>query len=125
MQPNLASIPQQGSRNCNRLQLGVTAALVLTHETRSCLLVNIASSGARVRMNKPLSKGSTAIFSFHELKLWCTVVWSKGEECGLRFEREIEHEDMQGFLWITQNREHYERICQESRAADWSAGIGD
>ncbi len=125
MQPNPASTARQGGRNCNRLRLEVTAALVLTHETRSCLLVNVASSGARVKMNKPLSKGSTAIFTFHELKLWCTVVWSSGQECGLRFEREIEQEDMEGFLWITQNRARYERLCQESRAADWSAGIGD
>ena len=125
MQPNPASIPQQGGRNCNRLKMDITAALVLTHETRSCLLVNVASYGARVRMREPLAKGRTAIFTFHELRIYCSVVWSRGQECGLRFEKEIEPEDMQGFLWITQNRRHYERLCQESRAADWSAGIGD
>lgn len=105
--------------------MGVTAALILTHETRPCLLVNVAARGARVRMNKPLAKGSTAIFTFHELRRYCSVVWAKGDECALQFDREIEQEDMEGFLWITQNRAHYERICQESRAADWSAGIGD
>ena len=125
MQPNPASSPQQGGRNCNRLRLNVTAALVLTHETRPCQLVNIASHGARVRMDKPLSKGSTAIFTFHELKLYCSVVWSNGKECGLRFEREIEQEDMEGFLWITQNRAHYNRLCNQRRAAEWSAGIGN
>lgn len=115
----------QGGRNCNRLRLDVTAALVLTHETRTCLLINISASGARVRLQQPLALGSTAFFTFHELRIFCTVVWSKGVECGLRFDRPIEREDMQGFLWITQNRAKYEQICQQSRAADWSAGIGD
>lgn len=105
--------------------MDVTASLVLTHETRTCLLINISASGARVRMSKPLSVGSTAIFTFHLLRLYCTVVWSRGEECGLSFDRQIEQEDMEGMLWITQNREQYERINQESRVADWADGIGD
>ena len=52
-------------------------------------------------------------------------MWARQGECGLRFETEIPKEDMQGFLWIIQNRSHYERICLESRAADWFAGLGE
>ena len=105
--------------------MDVTASLGLTHETRTCLLVNISASGARVRMSKPPSVGSTAIFTFHLLKHYCKVVWSRGEECGLSFDRQIEQEDMEGMLWITQNRAQYERLNQESRVADWAEGIGD
>jgi len=76
-------------------------------------------------MHQPLAKGLTAILCFHELRIYSSVTWSKQDECGLRFESEIALEDMKGFLWITQNREHYDRICLQSRAADWSSGAGN
>ena len=78
-----------------------------------------------MRVPAPLAKGLTAILAFHELRIYCTAVWSKQLECGLRFESEMPKEDMQGFLWIIQHREQYDRICLESRAADWAAGISE
>ena len=125
MRPNPASAPQHGNRYGNRLRLGAQASLILTHETRPCLIDDVSPRGARVRVLAPLSKGLTAILAFHELRAYCTVAWSRGQECGLRFESEMPKEDMQGFLWIIQNREQYDRICLESRAADWFAGISE
>ena len=78
-----------------------------------------------MRVIEPLAKGRTAIISFHELRIYCSVMWSRNDECGLRFENEMPKEDMQGFLWIIQNRAQYDRICLESRAADWFAGLGE
>ena len=125
MPPNHASVPQQGNRYGNRLRLGAQASLILTHESRPCLIDDIAARGARVRLQQPLAKGLTAILAFHELRIYCTVAWSNQLDCGLRFESELPKEDMQGFLWIIQHREQYERICLESRAADWFAGISE
>lgn len=122
---NLASVPQQGNRYGNRLRLGAQASLILTHETRSCLIDDVSARGARVRVLQPLAKGLTAILAFHELRIYCTAAWSRNGESGLRFESEMPKEDMQGFLWIVQNREQYDRICLESRAADWFAGISE
>jgi PilZ domain len=119
------SAPQQGNRYGNRLRLGAPASLVLTHETRPCLIDNIASSGARLRVQKPLTTGLTAILCFHELRLYCSVIWFRGDECGLRFVSRLALEDMQGLLWITQNREQYDHICLQSLAANWFAGIRD
>ena len=116
--PRLAS----GHRGANRLRLGVPAQLQLTHEVRSCLLDDISKSGARLRITQPLAPHQTAVLSFHELKLYATVMWCKGAECGIRFEQPIELEDMQGMLWITENRELYERICNEAHALAWAEG---
>ena len=111
-----------GHRGANRLRLGVPAQLQLTHEVRSCLLDDISKSGARLRITQPLAPRQTAVLSFHELKLYATVMWCKGAECGIRFEQPIELEDMQGMLWITENRELYERICNEAHALAWAEG---
>jgi PilZ domain len=114
-----------GSRHFNRLGLGVPATLVLTHETRPCLIDDISCTGARLRITRPLSERQAAELVFHELRLFATVMWLRGGECGLQFAVPLELEDMQGMLWITENRALYERICQTGHASDWSAGIGD
>ncbi|MDE2435331.1 MAG: PilZ domain-containing protein [Sphingomonadales bacterium] len=116
---------QPGSRSINRLRLGVPARLALTIGTERCLLDDISAIGARLRLSRALPKGQTAVLNFHELRIFGSVVWWRNGECGLRFDRPLDLEDMQGMLWITENRDLYDRICRESRAEDWSAGIGE
>ena len=111
-----------GQRSLNRLQLGAPAQLQLTHETRPCLLDDISRSGARLRIAQALAPRQTAVLLFHELKLYSAVMWCKGTECGLRFEQPLDLEDMQGMLWITENRELYARICNEAHALAWAEG---
>jgi len=114
--------PGPGQRHVNRLRLGVPAQLQLTHELRACLIDDISLSGARLRISQPLALRQTALFIFHELRRFATVVWCKDDACGLRFDEPLEIEDMQGMLWITEHRELYERICTESHALAWAEG---
>lgn len=95
----------------------------LTHELRACLLDDISTTGARLRIKRPLAPHQSAVLSFHELKLFTTIMWCKGARCGVRFETPLDLEDMQGMLWITENRELYARICDETHALAWSEGI--
>ncbi len=116
---------RQGGRHSSRLRLAVPASLVLPHETCPCLIDDISSTGARLRTTQSLAELRTLILVFHELRLFSTVMWSNKGECGLRFDQPLEREDMEGMLWIRENREVYDRICQAGHAADWSMGIGD
>ena len=111
-----------GHRSFNRLRLGVPAQLQLTHQTRKCLLDDISTSGARLRITQPIAAHQTAVLSFHELKLYATVMWCNGAECGLKFDQPLDLEDMQGMLWITENRDLYARICNEAHALAWAEG---
>lgn len=43
-------------------------------------------------------------FRVHGLKLYAAVMWCNGVECGLKFDQPLDLEDMQGMLWITENR---------------------
>ena len=61
---------------------------------------------------------------FHLLRSYAQVWWSRDTLFGLRFDKSLEFEDLQGFLWITQNREEYERICREELFKDASTGFG-
>ncbi len=98
---------------------------MLTHGTQTCLIDDISATGAHLRVDLPLSVGTTAILTFHELRVYAAVVWCRKGEVGLRFDKRLPTEDMQGMLWITQNRDVYERLCLESRAEAWTTGFGD
>lgn len=124
MSSNAALNRPQGNRYGNRLRLGVPAGLVMTYRTRRCLLDDISSTGARIRVEEPLVRGRIVMLQFHELRLCCSVIWCRNGECGLRFDKKLAQEDMKGFLWILQHPKAYRRICQESGVRDWSAGIG-
>ena len=119
------SIVQKGQRTFNRLRLGLPASMMLTHERGPCTLENVSSTGACVRYDKNLPKGSTAILCFHLLRIYSVVMWSRDGLIGLRFESPLELEDMQGFLWIVENREEYDRICREELFEDASTGYGN
>ncbi|WP_374279746.1 PilZ domain-containing protein [Novosphingobium sp.] len=121
------SIPahRRGNRHFNRLRLGAPASLALTHQQRTCLIDDISRTGARLRVQQPVAERQSAILLFHELQLFSQVVWSRGLECGLHFDQPLDPEDMQGMLWIKENREVYDRICNHAHALDWSEGLGE
>lgn len=123
LQRSSASAP--GGRHFNRLRLGVPATLVLTCGNRPCLIDDISCTGTRLRSDPALTAGQTAMLVFHELRLFATVRWAHGRECGLHFDRPLDLEDMQGMLWITENRALYDRMCEAGHAMDWAEGIGE
>jgi hypothetical protein len=114
----------QGNRHGNRLRLGVPAALQLTHKTRHCLIDNISPTGARLRIDEPLGQGRSVKLHFHELRLFGIVMWCRGGECGIRFDKQLEREDMEGFLWIASHPKAYGNFCQKIGAREWSTGFG-
>ena len=116
---------QPGKRAANRLRLGVPAGLMLTHRTRRCLIDDISATGARIRVEDRLVPGRTAMLCFHELRLYGTIMWCHAGEAGMRFDRKLPQEDMEGFLWIVSNPKTYARLCRESGANDWSMGLGN
>nr|WP_074428304.1 PilZ domain-containing protein [Tsuneonella dongtanensis] len=115
---------RSGQRCANRLRLGVPAGLLLTHRTHRCLIDDISSTGARIRVEQEIAVGRTAMLQFHRLRLYGSVIWYGDGECGIRFDRKMEAEDIEGFLWIVQNPEAYERLCRESGGHDWAMGLG-
>lgn len=114
---------RQGQRQLNRLRLGVPASLSLTHGKARCLIDDISACGARLRIERPLVAGQTALLMFHQLEAFGAIVWSRNGACGLQFDKRLDGEDMQGMLWITENREFYARICEEEQVHAWTDRI--
>jgi hypothetical protein len=102
-----------GQRAFNRLRLGLPASLILHHEQVPCVLKDISATGACVQLAQSITEGGTVVLCFHLLRLPAAVMWSRDTLHGLHFESRLEREDLQGFLWIVQNRAEYERICND------------
>lgn len=115
---------QPGKRAANRLRLGVPAGLILTHRSLRCLIDDISATGVRLRVEDRLVQGRTAMLCFHALRPYGTIMWCRAGEAGLRFDRPLPQEDMEGFLWIARHPKAYARLCQQSGANDWSMGLG-
>ena len=112
----------QGQRTYNRLRLVMPGELELTGGTQGCFIDNVSSSGARIRVAQPLQRGCPAVLHLAERRAFATVVWVHGNQCGLRFDKNLPLEEMQRLLWITQNREQYDRERQLQAAKEWSVG---
>jgi PilZ domain len=110
---------QQGKRGLNRLRLGLPAMLFLTSQRRACTLDDISAKGARIRLTEPLAIGRSVELRFHQLKVFASVVWVRGDQCGLHFEEPLALEDMEGFLWIAKNPKRYREVCMASGEIDW------
>ena len=113
----------QGHRSGNRLPLAVSGQLELTSGTIGCVVENLSRTGARLALGSPPSRGSPVILHVAERRLFALLTWTRGGQCAVRFDDPVGLEDMQRFLWISHNREQYERERASSAARDWSTGL--
>ena len=54
-------------------------------------LWDLSESGARVQVENPPAQGVTCLIGWRENELFCRVVWSADDMCGVLFERPISH----------------------------------
>jgi hypothetical protein len=96
-----------GNRGLARLAMGLEASLVLPERTARGVVDNVSRVGCCLRLADPPRKGVTALARIEEVQALCTVIWVKGERCGLHFERELPAEEVERFRWIVEHhREH-------------------
>lgn len=116
---------RQGHRSGNRLQLDLSGQLELTSGTIACVVENLSRTGARLALASPPPRGSPVILHVAERRMFALLTWTRGDQCALRFDDPVGLEDMQRFLWISQNREQYERDRASTAAREWTAGLGE
>jgi len=113
-----AKLGRQGKRSYTRLRLGIPAGLILTHEVRSCLIDNVSCSGAQVRTEIPLRPGSQVMLKLPRHDALCIVTWTRGIQCGLRFDRMLSTSTMERLRWIANNPVAHQRQQWSSARID-------
>ncbi|HEX9931210.1 MAG TPA: PilZ domain-containing protein [Allosphingosinicella sp.] len=73
-------------RRAARTPLSLLARMQTLHGTRTVRLCDVSSCGSKVEGAPPdVKPGSEAILKCHELDVFATVHWARGDTCGIRF----------------------------------------
>lgn len=102
-----------------QLDLNVPARLDLSHDTHSCTIDHLCSSGASLGLSSPPKLGSTGYLTFVDMSVYCIVAWVDQGRCGLLFERHLAQHQMKKLIWIAENREAYELSRFQIEARTW------
>lgn len=83
-----------GRRDGERSQVGLPTEVTSLTTRHRALLIDISSTGARVRIDDPPSMGSEVFMNLGHRQLFARIVWRRGEWCGLRFDQELQALDV-------------------------------
>lgn len=104
-----------GRRAAARLRLAIPARLVTIHITRSCVLLDLSRSGARIGLAEPLAPDECAYLQVAGLELFGEVVWrgrgANGGLNGLSFDQPL------GDAAVLAVRAHAETHAVQERTA--------
>ncbi|HEU5483173.1 MAG TPA: PilZ domain-containing protein [Sphingomicrobium sp.] len=113
-----------GRRSAKRVMAPLPALLITMSDRHPALLFNISKTGARLRAKDAPPEGTELFLQVGGLDVYANVVWSRGEQCGLEFQREIDSFD------VEQLRREGSRgsdagmtAAEKGGADDWVTGV--
>jgi hypothetical protein len=99
-------------RRGERFALTLLGRLQTLHGTRTVRLHDLSSWGAMVEGAPPATGiGSEAILKCHSLDVFATVLWVRGERCGIRFDAPVRDSGLEALRATSE---------QLGADADWS-----
>ena len=113
-----------GRRQDNGVYSGLPAQLVSLSTRHRAILINISSTGARVRADSPPKKGSEVFLVVQDLEIYGRIVWKSGELCGLRFETAVRAFDVEMLRREAAGAADQRMTPQQKGGADdWRTGV--
>lgn len=76
-------------RAVERSDLACQALLRTSYGVWAGELTDISVSGARFQASKPPKEGATALIAWDSHEVLCQIVWTKADQCGVKFEKLI------------------------------------
>lgn len=84
------TVPDQ--RASARVKIAIEARLRLTIGDRPGRLVDLSETGARFSLPNPPPEGAPAILLWFTHEVFCKVIWTAQDACGLKFDRPLGQE---------------------------------
>ena len=113
-----------GRRLARRVDAPLPAVLITMSDRHPALLFNISQTGALLRAKDAPTKGTELFLQVAGLDVYAHVVWTRGEECGLLFDREIRAWDVELLRTeATKGTEARLTAAEKGGADDWVAGV--
>jgi hypothetical protein len=108
-----------GNRGLARLAMGLEASLALSERTVSAVVENVSREGCCLQLAEPPRSGVTAVVRIEEIEALGTVIWAKGQRCGVTFASKLSPEVVERFCWIVENFRDHEEADIASKSAMW------
>ncbi len=99
--------------------MGLEARLVLPDRTALAVVENISRIGCCLQLAKPPRIGVTVLVRIEEIAELGTVVWAKGERCGVNFVSQLAPPAVERFCWIVENFRDHQSANIATRSAAW------
>ncbi|MEL6877056.1 MAG: PilZ domain-containing protein [Pseudomonadota bacterium] len=81
-------------RRTSRFTVQIPAIFRTTSGDRECRMANISDHGAKLETTSPPASGVSGMLVMGEQELYCRVVWSGDDACGIEFERALEEKTL-------------------------------
>ena len=82
-----------GRRAAARSSAPLIAVLTTVSESFSALIVDISTTGVRLRSSHLPQMSQEVMILFEEARVFGSVAWSENGECGVEFDAPLSHED--------------------------------
>ena len=82
-----------GRRSTARAAAPLTVVLTTLANSRSAILANVSSTGARVRAHDLPKMGEDVVVNIDHIHAFGTVAWSDSGECGIAFDPPLDRAD--------------------------------
>ena len=112
-----------GRRSSARASAPLIAVLTTLAGSRSAILADVSSTGARVRGTDLPAMGEDLIVNIETVQAFGTVVWSDSGECGIVFEPALDSNDE---TYLRNLVATARGLPPDIRAAfeNWTVGVG-
>lgn len=116
-----------GRRNSPRLHLTVPAKLVSVCETQDCVLVDVSQTGARIRLDRPLSVNASGYLRVGPVEVFVTALRQNlslegGGLNGMEFDIRLTKAEVLALRAYAENYELAERRAFRAQARGWITG---
>ena len=108
-----------GNRSLARLVMGLEASLVMSERTVRAVVENVSREGCCLLVTVPPRSGVTALVRIEEVEALGTVIWVKGQRCGVTFANQLDPKVVERFCWIVENFRDHEEASIASKSAMW------
>ena len=70
-------------------------------------------------LNAPVAKGTDGLLRLADISIFSSVIWTRGEVCGLRFHRPLAEEKMLLIQRIAQDPQAYDIVRLSGEGSNW------
>lgn len=108
-----------GKRKLPRLGTSLDATLALTDRTSPCHVENLSRKGCRIRLEVPPRLGITVLMRIDRIEAIGTVVWVRGNRCGVVFSSPVAVELIERVRWIVEHEQAHAKSKITTAGAVW------